>query len=154
MGSLRDLYNKKIMQEVQREMSLSSIMAVPRIEKIIVNAGVGEAVQDKSVIDEYIEILSQITGQKPVVNKAKKAIASFKIRAGMEIGVSVTLRGGRMWDFLEKLIAVVIPRVKDFHGYPLKSFDGHGNYSIGFSDHIVFPEIDPNKVQKLRAIYA
>jgi large subunit ribosomal protein L5 len=127
-------------------------MQVPTLKKIVVNVGAGEAVDNKAALDEIVEILTRITGQKPVVNKAKKAVSAFKIRQGMEIGVSVTLRGERMWQFFDKLVNIVLPRTKDFRGLSPRSFDGAGNYSLGIEDHTVFIEIDPNNVSKIRSL--
>ncbi|HCC68203.1 TPA: 50S ribosomal protein L5 [Patescibacteria group bacterium] len=152
MSRLKEEYNKKIKQELLKEGNFSNIMAVPNLEKIILNVGVGEATTNGEAINEVVEMLTLISGQKPIVNKAKKAIAGFKIRAGMDIGVSVTLRGDRMWDFFDKLVNIIFPRTKDFRGLSTKSFDGSGNYSIGIEDHTVFPEIDSNSVKKIRSL--
>ena len=152
MNRLKKLYTEKYREELKKELDLSSVMAVPKLEKIVVNCGVGEAVNNSQAIDDVVEIMQLITGQKPVVAKAKKAIATFKIRQGDDIGVVVNLRGQRMWDFFDKLVNVVLPRVKDFRGLSPKAFDGSGNYSLGITDHIVFPEVDPNKVQKIRSL--
>ena len=152
MNRLRKLYTTKYKKELQKELGLDSIMAVPNLEKIVVNCGVGEAASNSQAIEEVVEIIQLITGQKPVVTKAKKAVSTFKIRQGDEIGVMVNLRGERMWDFFDKLVNVVLPRVKDFRGLSPKAFDGSGNYSLGLDDHIIFPEIDPNKVQKIRSL--
>lgn len=152
MTRLQDLYNKTYRNELMKELSLDNVMAVPTIKKIVINSGVGEAVNNSNAIEEMAEILSRISGQKPVINKAKKAISAFKIREGLEIGVSVTLRGAKMWEFFDKLVNVVFPRTKDFRGVNPNAFDGAGNYSIGITEHTVFPEIDPNKVQKIRPL--
>lgn len=152
MSRLRDEYNNKIRQELLKEGNISNIMQVPTLEKIVVNVGVSDATTNGEAIEEVVEILTQISGQKPVINKAKKAISSFKVREGMDIGVSVTMRGERMWDFFDKLVNVVMPRTKDFRGLPVGSFDGSGNYSIGVEDHTVFPEIDANSVRKIRSL--
>jgi len=152
MARLREEYNKRIKQELMTEGEFKNAMEVPTFKKIVVNVGAGEAVNNKGAIDEIVEILKLITGQKPVVNKAKKAISAFKIREGMEIGVSATLRGDRMWEFFDKLVNVVLPRTKDFRGLNPKSFDGAGNYSLGVEDHTVFIEIDPNNVTKIRSL--
>ena len=135
-----------------KEGGFKNPMEVPMLKKIVVNVGAGEAVNNKTAIEEIVEILRLITGQKPVVNKAKKAVSAFKIREGMEIGVSATLRGDRMWEFFDKLVNVVLPRTKDFRGLSPKSFDGAGNYSLGVEDHTVFVEIDPNNVTKIRSL--
>jgi large subunit ribosomal protein L5 len=147
---LKEDYQKRIQKEFLKEFKMSSIMAVPKIQKVILNAGLGIAVTDSAVIDEVTEIFSLISGQKPVTTKAKRAISAFKIREGLPIGVKVTLRGPKMWEFLDKLVNVVLPRTKDFHGLDPKAFDQKGTYSIGIREHTVFPEIDPNKVQKIR----
>lgn len=152
MNRLRKLYTTKYRKELQKELGLDSIMAVPNLEKVVVNCGVGEAASNSQAIEDAVEMITLITGQKPVVTKAKKAVATFKIRQGDEIGVMVNLRGQRMWDFFDKLVNVVLPRIKDFRGLSPKAFDGSGNYSLGIEDHIVFPEVDPNKVQKIRSL--
>ena len=135
-----------------KEKGYGNPMQVPTLKKIVVNVGAGDAVSNSSALEEIIGILTLITGQKPIVNKAKKAISAFKIRQGLEIGVSVTLRGDRMWEFFDKLVNVVLPRTKDFRGLNPDSFDGAGNYSIGIEDHTVFIEIDPNNVTKVRSL--
>ena len=152
MARLKEEYNNKIKQELMKEGGFKNPMEVPMLKKIVVNVGAGEAVNNKTAIEEIVEILRLITGQKPVVNKAKKAVSAFKIREGMEIGVSATLRGDRMWEFFDKLVNVVLPRTKDFRGLNPKSFDGAGNYSLGVEDHTVFVEIDPNNVTKIRSL--
>ena len=152
MNRLQEEYNKTVSKELMKEQSYSNVMQVPTLKKIVVNVGAGEAVDNKAALDEIVEILTRITGQKPVVNKAKKAVSAFKIRQGMEIGVSVTLRGERMWQFFDKLVNIVLPRTKDFRGLSPESFDGAGNYSLGIEDHTVFIEIDPNNVSKIRSL--
>jgi large subunit ribosomal protein L5 len=152
MSRLREEYKTKVREELLKEKEFSNIMAVPTLEKIVLNVGVSEATTDGEAIEEVVEMLAQIAGQRPVINKAKKAVSAFKVREGMDIGVSVTLRGDRMWDFFDKLINVVMPRTKDFRGLPLTAFDGAGNYSIGIEDHTVFPEIDANNVRKIRSM--
>jgi len=152
MARLREEYNKRIKEEIMKDMGYENPMEVPTIEKIVVNVGAGEAVSNSSALDEIVQMLTEITGQKPVVNKAKKAISSFKVRQGMEVGVSVTLRGDRMWEFFDKLVNIVFPRTKDFRGLNPKSFDGAGNFSVGIDDHTVFIEIDPNNVSKVRSL--
>ncbi|MBD3329058.1 50S ribosomal protein L5 [Candidatus Dojkabacteria bacterium] len=149
---LKEEFNKKIAKELQKELEYASIMAVPHLKKIVINSGVGEAVDNKVALEEVVEILTKISGQKPIITKAKKAISTFKIRKGQEIGAKVTLRGDRMWYFFDKLVNIVFPRVKDFRGLPPKAFDGSGNYSVGIEEHTVFPEIDTNKVQKVRSL--
>lgn len=131
-----------------------NIMAIPKLVKIIVNVGVKEALDDKKVLDKVVEELTLITGQKPMIRLAKKSIAAFKLREGQAVGVSVTLRGQKMKDFITKLIRIVLPRVRDFHGVSLSSFDGHGNYTLGFKEQIVFPEIDYGKIDKIRGLEA
>jgi large subunit ribosomal protein L5 len=152
MARLKEQYNKKLRGELLKETELSNIMAIPTLEKIVINVGVSEATTNSEAIDDVIEILTEISGQKPIVTKAKKAVSAFKVREGLEIGVAVTLRGNRMWEFFDKLINIVLPRTKDFRGLPVTSFDGSGNYSIGIEDHTVFPEIDANKVKKIRSL--
>ena len=152
MARLKEEYNNKIKQELMKEGGFKNPMEVPMLKKIVVNVGAGEAVNNKTAIEEIVEILRLITGQKPVVNKAKKAVSAFKIREGMEIGVSATLRGDRMWEFFDKLVNIVLPRTKDFRGLDVSAFDGAGNYSLGIEDHTVFPEIDANNVRKIRSL--
>jgi large subunit ribosomal protein L5 len=152
MSRLKEEYNNKIKNELLKEGSFLNIMAVPTLEKIVLNVGVSEATTNKEAIEDVVEILTQISGQKPVVTKAKKAVSSFKVREGMDIGVAVTLRGDRMWDFFDKLVNIVMPRTKDFRGLSVSSFDGAGNYSMGIEDHTVFPEIDANNVRKIRSL--
>ena len=152
MARLNNEYNKKIKKDLMQLDRYESVMALPNLEKLIVNVGVGDATTSNTAIDEVIEILTQITGQKPIVTKSSKAISAFKLREDMDIGVHVTLRGEMMWEFFDKLVNIVFPRTKDFRGLSPDSFDGNGNYSIGIEDHTVFPEIDPNKVQKLRSL--
>lgn len=152
MSRLQEEYNKTIKTDLIKEQGYSNAMEVPTLKKIVVNVGAGEAVENKQALEEIVEILTKITGQKPIVNKAKKAVSAFKIREGMDIGVSVTLRGGRMWEFFDKLVNIVLPRTRDFRGLSPKSFDGAGNYSLGIEDHTVFVEIDPNNVTKIRSL--
>ena len=149
---LRERFHKEIAPTLQKELSVKNPMAVPRLHKIVVNMGVGEATQNAKVLDHAVAELGQITGQKPVVTKAKKSIAAFKVREGMPISAMVTLRGDRMYEFLDRLINVVLPRVRDFRGVSTKSFDGRGNYTIGVREQLIFPEIDFNKVDKLRGM--
>ena len=152
MNRLKKLYTTKYREELKKELSLKSVMAVPKLQKIVVNCGVGEATSNSEALKETMEMVELITGQKPVLTKAKKAVATFKIRKGDNIGVMTILRGERMWDFFDKLVNVTLPRIKDFHGFSPKAFDGSGNYSFGIEDHIVFPEVDPNKVQRIRSL--
>ncbi len=149
---LKEQYEKKFRAELLKERNYKNLMEVPTITKIVVNAGVNEATTNKAALDEMAEVLGRITGQKAMLTKAKQAIAAFKIREGMEIGTMVTLRGDRMWEFLDKLINVVMPRTKDFRGLNAKAFDGAGNYALGIREHTVFPEIDSNRVQKIRPL--
>lgn len=149
---LKTLYVEEYKKELMNDLGLTNFMSVPTIKKIVINSGVGEAVTNKSAIDEVVDILTLISGQKPVINKSTKSISAFKLRENMEIGVSVTLRSDIMWEFLDKLINVVFPRTRDFRGLSVKAFDGRGNYSLGIREHTVFPEIDPNKVQKIRSL--
>jgi large subunit ribosomal protein L5 len=149
---LRDKFRKDIAPALQKELELKNPMAVPRLHKIVVNMGVGEATQNAKVLDPAVGELGQITGQKPVVTKAKKSIAAFKVREGQSIGAMVTLRGDHMYEFLDRLINVVLPRVRDFRGVSTKSFDGRGNYTLGLRDQLIFPEIDYAKVDKLKGM--
>ena len=144
---LRTRYFAELRPALQKELGLPNLMAVPRLEKIVVNMGVGEATQNAKVLDPAVAELAQITGQKPVITKAKKSIAAFKVREGMPIGCMVTLRGDRMYEFLDRLLNVALPRVRDFRGVPAKSFDGRGNYTLGLRDQLIFPEIDYSKVE-------
>jgi len=144
---LRTRYFEELRPALLKELGLTNLMAVPRLEKVVVNMGVGEATQNAKVLDPAVAELAQITGQKPVVTKAKKSIAAFKVREGMPIGCMVTLRGDRMYEFLDRLLNVALPRVRDFRGVPTKSFDGRGNYTLGLRDQLIFPEIDYSKVE-------
>lgn len=145
-------YYEKMVPKLMEEFDIANKMAVPRITKIVVNVGLKEALTNRGAVEKVAEQLTAITGQKPKLNKAKKSIANFKLREGDLIGLSVTLRGKKMWDFLTKLIGVVLPRVRDFHGIPVKSFDKAGNYSLGLADQTVFPEIDYSKIDKVRGL--
>jgi large subunit ribosomal protein L5 len=149
---LRDRYYKEVLPTLMKEFSLENPMAAPKLEKIIVNMGVGEATQNAKLIDPAATEVSQITGQKPVITKARKSIAAFKVREGMPIGVMVTLRGDRMYEFFDRLVNVALPRVRDFRGVPTKSFDGRGNYTLGVRDQLIFPEIDYAKVEKMKGM--
>jgi large subunit ribosomal protein L5 len=142
---LKEKYQKEIKTALQKELGLENTMAVPRLEKIVLNMGLGEATQNSKLIDPLVGDLTSIAGQKPVLTKAKKSIAAFKVREGMAIGAMVTLRGDAMYEFLDRLISVALPRVRDFRGVSTKSFDGRGNYTLGIKEHIVFPEIDYDK---------
>ncbi len=149
---LRGKYTKEVMPVLMKEFGIENPMAVPRIEKVIVNMGVGEATQNAKVLDPAVNDLQAITGQKPVVTKARKSIAQFKVREGQSIGAMVTLRGDRMYEFLDRLMNVALPRVRDFRGVNMKSFDGRGNYTLGVRDQLIFPEIDYSKVDKLKGM--
>jgi large subunit ribosomal protein L5 len=144
---LRHKYLQELRPALQKELGLTNVMAVPRLEKVVINMGVGEATQNAKVLDPAVAELAQITGQKPVVTKAKKSIAAFKVREGQPIGCMVTLRGDRMYEFLDRLLNVALPRVRDFRGVPTRSFDGRGNYTLGLKDQLIFPEIDYSKVE-------
>ncbi len=152
MTNLQDKYNKEIKGEIQKSLGIKNPMAIPKLLKITLNIGMKEAIGDKKVIEKALEQLGVIAGQKPVVTKAKKAIAAFKLRIGDSVGVMVTLRGKRMYHFFEKLVNIVLPRVRDFRGISASAFDGHGNYSLGFSEQIVFPEIEYDKIDKIRGL--
>jgi large subunit ribosomal protein L5 len=152
MARLKEKYKNEIASAIAKEFDIKNPMAVPRIEKIVVNMGIGEAISNAKVLDTAVEELRSITGQKPVVTKAKKSIASFKLRQGMNIGTMVTLRGDRMYEFLDRLISVALPRVRDFRGISGKAFDGRGNYTLGVREQLIFPEIDFNKVDKTRGM--
>ncbi len=141
-------FNTKIAEQLKGELGIKNVMATPRITKIVVNIGVKDVLSDKKNIENSVAILAQITGQKPKVTAARKSIATFKLREGDKIGAAVTLRGKRMYDFYEKLVGIVLPRLRDFRGVSLKSFDGRGNYSMGFSEATVFPEVDTSKIEK------
>ncbi len=152
MARLKQLYKEKLVGELQQRFNFSSVMQVPRIEKITLNMGVGEAVADKKVMDFAVADLTRIAAQKPVVTKARKSVAGFKIREGWPVGCKVTLRSERMYEFLDRLINVAIPRVRDFRGLSPKAFDGRGNYSLGVREQIIFPEIDYDKIDTLRGL--
>ena len=150
MARLKEVYVSTIRPDLKKQMGYANDLAVPRIEKIILNACVSDAVQDSKKLLSVVEDLSLIAGQKPVMTKAKKSIAGFKLREGMNIGAKVTLRNRRMYEFLDRFINIALPRVRDFRGVSAKSFDGHGNYAVGVKEHIVFPEINYDKVEKIR----
>lgn len=152
MNRFKEKYKEEITPSLMSKFNYSSIMEVPKIEKIVINMGVGDAVQNPKVLDSAVEELAAISGQKPLITKAKKSIAGFKLREGMPIGVKVTLRGERMYDFLDKLITVSLPRVRDFRGVSKKAFDGRGNYTLGIKEQLIFPEIDYDKVNKVRGM--
>ena len=152
MPRLKARYRAELEQRLKDELGLGNIMQVPRPVKVVVNMGVGEAVREGRLLDGAVRDLTQITGQKPLVTKAKKSIAGFKIREGQSIGDKVTLRGDRMWEFLDRLIAVVLPRIRDFRGLNPATFDGHGNFTFGLTEQLVFPEIDYDKIEKIRGM--
>jgi len=152
MAKLHDTYKDSVVPELVKKFGYTSVMQVPRLEKITLNMGLGEALADKKVLESATSDMQSIAGQKPVVTKARKSVAGFKIREGYPIGAKVTLRGERMWDFLERLISIALPRVRDFRGLNPKSFDGRGNYSMGVREQIIFPEIDYDKVDKIRGL--
>lgn len=151
-SSLKEKYQQKIVPGLAKELGLDNVLAVPKMEKIIVNIGLKEALDDKKIIDTVSQELMVITGQKPKITRARQSIAGFKLRAGQPIGLAVTLRDQRMYAFFEKLVKIVLPRLRDFQGLSLKSFDGRGNYSLGLPEQIVFPEIDYAKVDKIRGL--
>ncbi|CAL4326564.1 50S ribosomal protein L5 [Buchnera aphidicola] len=152
MATLYDYYKLKVTKKLMLELNYSSIMQVPKIDKITLNMGVGAAASDKKVLDYAVSDLTAISGQKPLITKARKSVAGFKIRQGYPIGCKVTLRGQRKWDFFERLIIIAVPRIRDFRGLSINSFDGHGNYSLGIREQIIFPEIDYDKVDRVRGL--
>lgn len=149
---LQERYNKEVAPALMKELQIRNFMAVPRLHKIVINMGVGDATQNSKLMDPAVNELAQISGQKPVVTKAKKSIAAFKVREGQAIGAMVTLRGQKMYEFLDRLISITLPRVRDFRGVSTKSFDGRGNYTLGLKDQLIFPEIDYAKVDKLKGM--
>lgn len=149
---LKERYHKEIAPAIAKEFGISNPMAIPRLEKIVINMGLGEAIANTKIVDTGADEIRAITGQKPVTTRAKKSIASFKLRQGMPIGTMVTLRGERMYEFLDRLVSVALPRVRDFRGVSPKAFDGRGNYTLGIRDQLIFPEIDFNKVDKTRGM--
>jgi large subunit ribosomal protein L5 len=152
MSRLRERYEKEVAPALKKEFGYSNVMAIPKIDKIVVNMGLGEATQNAKIADTGADEIARITGQKPVITRAKKSIAQFKLRKGMPVGTMVTLRGERMWDFLDRLISVALPRVRDFRGVSPRGFDGRGNYTLGLKDQLLFPEIDYMKVDKARGM--
>jgi len=152
MNRLKEKYVNEIVPALMNKFNYKSVMQVPKIDKIVINMGVGDAVQNSKVLDNAVEELTLIAGQKPVVTRAKNSIAGFRLREGMPIGTKVTLRGERMYEFLDKLISVSLPHVRDFHGVSKKSFDGRGNYTMGIKEQLIFPEIDYDKVSKVRGM--
>jgi large subunit ribosomal protein L5 len=151
-GQLKERYTTEVVPAMQKQFEYANPMQVPRLEKIVVNIGLGEALQNAKAVDAAVGDIQLITGQKPIVTRAKRSIAQFRVRTGNPIGVKVTLRGERMWDFLERLTRLALPRIRDFRGVPGKSFDGRGNYSLGLREQLAFPEIDYDKVDRLRGL--
>jgi large subunit ribosomal protein L5 len=149
---IKDTYQKDVVPRLMKERSYGSVMAVPRLRKVVVNMGVGEATQNIKVLDAAMEELGRITGQRPAMRRSRKSIAAFKLRQGMPIAASVTLRGDRMYEFVDRLFNVALPRVRDFRGVPTSAFDGRGNYTLGLKDQLIFPEVDYAKVEKLRGM--
>jgi large subunit ribosomal protein L5 len=152
MTRLKEKYQKEVVPALQKEFGYKNVMAVPKIEKVVVNMGLGEATSNAKIIDTGADELARITGQKPVTRRAKKSIAAFKVRKGMPVGTMVTLRGERMWEFLDRLMSIALPRVRDFKGVSPRGFDGRGNYTLGLRDQLLFPEIDYMKVDKARGM--
>ena len=149
---LKQRFRDEVIPQLQRDLGFGNPMQVPRLEKIVVNIGVGEAARDAKALDGAVQDLATITGQQPMITKAKKSIAGFKLRAGMSIGAKVTLRGDRMWEFLDRLLATALPRIRDFRGLDPNAFDGHGNYTLGLTEQLVFPEIDYDKIDSVRGM--
>lgn len=149
---LRTRYRENVVPRLQRELDLPNSMQVPRLDKVVINMGVGEALKDGRMLETAVEDLQTITGQKAVITKARKSIAGFKLREGSAIGAKVTLRGDRMWEFIDRLVTIAIPRIRDFRGLNPKAFDGHGNYTLGLTEQLIFPEIDYDKVAKVRGM--
>ncbi len=152
MLAARERYTQEVLPELKNRLGYANVMELPRIQKIVVGIGLGEAIQNSKALDSAERDLVTITGQKPVVTKAKKSIATFKLRAGMPIGLTVTLRGKRMYDFFDRFVGIVLPRIRDFRGVSADAFDGRGNYSLGMKEQIVFPEIDYDKIEKIRGL--
>ncbi len=152
MNRMKERYQSEIVPALIRDLSLDNIMQVPRIQKVVVNIGLGEAMDNPKALDAAVSDLSQITGQKPIITKARKAIANFKLREGRQIGAKVTLRGDRMWSFLDRLMNIVLPRVRDFRGVSADAFDGRGNYTLGLREQLIFPEIEYDKIDKIRGL--
>ena len=152
MTRLKEKYQKDVVPALQKEFGYKNVMAVPKIEKVVVNMGLGEATGNAKIVDTGVDEIARVTGQKPVVRRAKKSIAAFKVRKGMPIATMVTLRGERMWEFLDRLISIALPRVRDFRGVSPRGFDGRGNYTLGLKDQLLFPEIDYMKVDKARGM--
>jgi large subunit ribosomal protein L5 len=149
---LKERFHKQVLPRLQRELGFSNPMQVPRVEKVVVNVGVGDALRDGRMLEAAVDDLTIITGQKPVITKARKSIAGFKLREGQAIGAKVTLRGDRMWEFIDRLVAIAIPRIRDFRGLNPNAFDGHGDYTLGLTEQLIFPEIDYDKVLQVRGM--
>lgn len=152
MSQLKDFYDNEVVPKLKEKYQYSNTTQIPRLEKIVLNIGLGEAIHNNKLLESAVEELKVISGQRPVITRAKKSIAAFKLRAGMPIGCMVTLRRKRMWDFLQKLVNIALPRVRDFKGVSGKAFDGAGNYSLGIKEHIIFPEIDYDKIDKIKGL--
>jgi large subunit ribosomal protein L5 len=152
MGNMKDTYTKNIVPELKKSLNCKNMMEVPKLEKVILNMGLGEAVQNIKILDSAVVEMGAIAGQQPVITRAKKSIAGFKLREGMPIGCKVTLRGDSMYSFVDKLINVAIPRIRDFRGVSSKGFDGRGNYTLGIKEHIIFPDIDIDKIDKVKGL--
>ncbi|AFL98901.1 MULTISPECIES: 50S ribosomal protein L5 [Desulfitobacterium] len=152
MARLKDKFSNEIAPALQQKFNYKNVMQIPKLEKVVINVGVGEAIQNSKAIDAAVGDLMKITGQKPVVTRAKKSIAAFKLRTGMPIGTKVTLRGDRMYEFVDRLMNVALPRVRDFHGVSDKAFDGRGNYTLGIKEQLIFPEIEYDKIDKVRGM--
>ncbi len=152
ISNIKKAYLEKTKAQVMKELGMKNVMQAPRLEKIVINVGLGEAIQNAKLIDSGVEQLRTITGQQPVVTRAKKAISNFKLREGVPVGVRVTLRGNKMYDFFERLVSFALPRVRDFKGLSPKSFDGRGNYTIGLKEQLIFPEIDFDKIEKIKGM--
>jgi large subunit ribosomal protein L5 len=149
---MKQRFREELVPALQQELGLANVMQVPSLDKIVVNMGIGDSVKDGRLLDAALEDLTIITGQKPVVTKARKSIAGFKLREGMPIGAKVTLRGDRMWEFYDRLVSLALPRIRDFRGMSLRSFDGHGNYTMGVTEQLIFPEIDYDRVAEVRGM--
>ena len=149
---LKVRFREEVRPRLQQELAFSNLMQVPRLDKVVVNMGVGDALKDGRMLEAAVDDLTTITGQKPVITKARKSIAGFKLREGMSIGAKVTLRGDRMWEFIDRLVAIAIPRIRDFRGLDPNAFDGHGNFTLGLTEQLIFPEIDYDKVVKVRGM--
>ncbi len=147
MTYLKEDYNKKIKKELIKELKLKNVHEVPKMEKIIISMGLGKALQDKNILEEAVKDISKIVGQRPVITKAKKSVSNFKLRQGQKIGLKVTLRGDRMYEFMERFFSVAVPRIRDFRGFKTDSFDGYGNYNLGITEHTIFPEIEVDKIK-------